>query len=224
MTLAARRGFALAGLLVGLAATGVAADPPTVVYKDGLLSIQCADAPLTAVLEKVKAATGMELIWEGSAGNTRLTAQIAAQPVSLALPRLLEGTGINYLLLADRADPRRVATLYVGEATAAAPGTTAARTSPRLPRPAPPRDEPEPMPELQAAELPELEDDEPPPPSPAETAPEAAPPVVAPGAPPAAQPGFHPVVDPFGRAIPVRSQAERATRGRPGDATPPQNK
>jgi hypothetical protein len=110
-----------------LVAMGVApllhADPPAVEFNDGLLTIRCADAPLDGLLDQVKDATGITLILEGSAAGTRLTARVESLPVSMAIPRLLEGTGIDYALVADRRDPRRVATLYVGAGkSAATPG------------------------------------------------------------------------------------------------------
>jgi hypothetical protein len=222
--LPARWALAFAGLLAAPAA-GLSSDEPSVVYQDGLLSIQCADAPLSGILDRIKDVTGMELLLEGSAGNTRLTAQITAQPASLALLRLLEGTGINYLLVADRADPRRVAKMYVGEPTSpATPGRPAASPSApgrvqRVPRPAP-RDDDDGMTaepgEVPQPAIPDEDDDEQPvpPPGPAEPAPTVATP--APGAPGA---GFHPVLDPFGRPIPIQAPNERANRNRGNGGT-----
>jgi hypothetical protein len=128
------------------------AGPPTVELHDGLLTIHCADAPLLGLLEQVKAATGMTLIVEGPAASTRLTAQVDGLPVSQAIPRLLEGTGIDYALVADPRDLRRVATLYVGAGKGAAPaGAGSGPAAP--PRPAMP--EPPPMAEAPAPEEPQ---------------------------------------------------------------------
>jgi len=131
------------------------AGPPAVEFNDGLLSIRCADAPLGGLLEQIKAATGMTLILEGVAADTRLTADVQAQPASLALQRLLEGTGVDYALVMERSDPRRVATLYVGDrkAAAAAPATAAPRAIP------PPRSSPVPAIESAPSPLPPEEDD-----------------------------------------------------------------
>lgn len=221
MTGAPRRS-ALACLCVGLA-TLASGDQATVDYKDGLLSVRCADTPLTQVLEQIKAATGMALIVEGSTGGTRLTAEIAAQPVSVALPRLLEGTGVDYLLVADRADPRRIATLYVGDRKAGTAATAVGAVAPAVAggratsRPfVPPRAaEPESMPIPDSAaevEPPVVEDDGDEVSTDVEhvkvPAAVVPPPVAAPG------PGFHPVLDPFGRPIPVQTPKERAARDR----------
>jgi len=131
--------------------------PPAVEFNDGLLTIRCADAPLGGLLDQVKAATGMTLILEGSAPGLRLTAQVEALPVSMAIPRLLEGTGIDYALVTDRRDPRRVATLYVGAGKGAAtPGaTTGPAVSPSLPAPAA---DPAPVAEAPAEEPPAVEE------------------------------------------------------------------
>jgi len=135
------------------AAPRLHAGPPAVEFNDGLLTIRCADAPLGGLLEQIKAATGMTLILEGSAAGLRLTAQVEALPVSTAIPRLLEGTGIDYALVADGRDPRRVATLYVG-AGKGAPTPGAARgpaVSPSVPAAAA---EPAPVAEAPAIEEP----------------------------------------------------------------------
>jgi hypothetical protein len=216
MTRTARAASLLAGLALGLAARAHAGGAPQVVYKDGLLSIQCADAPLAGVLDQVKAATGMELIYEGAPASMRLTAAIAAQPASLVLPRLLEGTGVNYLLVADRADPRRVATMYVGDAkSGTSPGSPAVAPRPpgRPPKASPaPFVEPEPMPIPEAPVNAEPADDDDKP-----TTPE--PEVVAPAAPQTPE-GFHPIADPFGRPIPANNRGGGGGRrlGRAGEA------
>ena len=220
-----RRGRgALAAFACAAAALASAGEMPAVVYEDGLLAIRCADAPLGGILEQVKAATGMDLILEGAPPTARLTAHLEAQPVSQALPRLLEGTGVDYLLVADRADPRRVATLYVGGAKTGAPAgpgapvPAAARRAARA-RPAPPMVEPEPLPIPDAPPEPEVpadEDEE------KDATVEAEPPPAPdPGAAPGAA-GTQSILDPFGRAIPMRGAgpgrgARRGAGANPAD-------
>jgi hypothetical protein len=212
MTLAPRRP-ALACLFLGVAALA-SGDQATVEYTGGLLSVRCADTPLAQVLDQIKAATGMALIVEGPTGPTRLTAEVSAQPMSLALPRLFEGTGVDYLLVADRADPRRIATLYVGDRKVGAAASVAGSVAPRpLARPRAVEPEPMAIPEaLSEVESPaeegkddEISTDVEHVKTPAGVAP---PPVAAPA------PGFHPVLYPFGRPIPVQTPEERAARGR----------
>ena len=214
----AGRCAAMAGLFTAWAALA-SADQAAVVYKDGLLTVRCADSPLSQVLEQIKAVTGMALIVEGSAGATRLTGEVSAQPATLALPRLLEGTGVDYLLMADRADPGRVATLYVGNGKTAAAGAAGVVAAPAERRPtsrplrprrtAEPDDEPDfPQPDLQPPPVLNDEDED------AEVStdvpngmvPAAVPP------PPVGTPGFHPVLDPFGRPMPVQPPAQPAAR------------
>lgn len=213
MSGAAWRRVVPAGLMLGLLAGPSAAEAPQVAYNAGLLSIRCANAPLATVLEQVKTATGMELIFEGTPGSTRLTADIPAQPVSLALPRLLEGTGVNYLLVADHADPRRVAKMYIGSTATA--GTSSGTPSPadrRAARTAPPVAPiqepttvlplPEPPAEQGGDDDDEVSTDVP-------TTVEAE---------PAPVPGgeFHPIRDPFGRAIPRNNPGGGPGGGRRG--------
>ena len=208
---------ALAGVFCAGAALPAAGETPAVVYEDGLLAIRCVDAPLGDILEQVKTATGMDLILEGAPPTARLTADLEAQPVSLALPRLLEGMGIDYLLVADRADPRRVATLYLGGAKTGAPAVPAAasssssaaasaaeRRAARM-RAAMPLVEPEALPIPEAPPEPEVaadEDEE------VDTTAEVEPPPdPVPGA-----PGASAILDPFGRAIPMRGGTDRPGR------------
>ena len=137
-----------------------------------------------------------------------MTADIPAQPVSLALPRLLEGTGVNYLLVADHADPRRVAKMYVGStasgSVAAAASSPADRRAARTARPAPPMEEPValPVPEPPAEEAAgEDEDEYVPTTTPTMPEPETRP--------------DQPIRDPFGRVIP-RNNAGAQGGGRRG--------
>jgi hypothetical protein len=196
---------AAAALALAALAGPVRGDEPVVAYADGALSVRCADAPLATLLERIQAATGVVLIVEGNDDATRLTADLPPLPVARAIPRLLEGTGIGYLLVADPGDASRVATVYVSVGKAApTPGGSlppaaplpAARLAARTPE-AMPQELVEAIAEAQAeAEADEDEEISTDPPAPPPEAP-----------PPAA--GFHPVLDPFGRPIPTDDRAGR---------------
>ena len=114
-----------AGLLGGAVAAW-AGEPVDVTYAGGLLTIRCAEAQLADVLEQVGSATGMALILDDAVKDTPLTADIEAQPVHVALERLLEGQGVSYAMSLSP-DGEKVAQMYVGtEAGAkssASPGT-----------------------------------------------------------------------------------------------------
>ena len=106
-------------LLAGLACLLVAgraaraADGVEISYANGLLTIRCAQAGLGEVLEKVGSATGMDVVLDDSVKGTLLTADVGAQPVSLALERVLEGLGVTYAMSLSP-DGRRVSRMYIG--------------------------------------------------------------------------------------------------------------
>jgi hypothetical protein len=211
---------AAAALALGLAALAGAAraDEPAVKYEGGALSVRCADAPLAEVLERIKTAAGVALIVESAGGTTKLTADVPPLPFALAIARLLEGTGVGYVLVEDPADPWRVKTVYVTDAKPAGAAASGPRTAGAVPTPAvvPPPVMTQPIPDpLPRSEPADADDDD-------EEVSTDTPTVAAePAAPVAPTPGFHPVLDPFGRPIPVKGGADNpaaaARRARRGD-------
>lgn len=205
-----RAAAALALGLAALAGPARADEPAVTYYAGGALSVRCADAPLAAVLERIQATTGVALIVEGNDDTMRLTADVPALPVAQAIARLLEGTGIGYLLVADPADASRIAKLYVSagkqtpapSASAPAPAPSdrgAAALPPGLPQPVV-----DAIAQAEAEEGGEVDEeivtDAPPV--------EVEKPRAAPG------PGVQPVLDPFGRPIPMRQGAGDRRPGR----------
>lgn len=97
-------------------------------YQGGRMTIRCNNENLGQLFEQIKTATGMELILDGAVKNTRLTADISGEPLNLAIERLMEGSGLNYVMLMDRADWQRVAKMFItsgGSSGATAPGRAA---------------------------------------------------------------------------------------------------
>ena len=96
-------------------ATAVAeAQSLSVSYRNNLITIRCDNAALGQVFEQIKSATGMELFLEEPIKSKRLTADIEAQPLNLAVERLLAGVGVNYAMMYDQEDWRQVAKLFIG--------------------------------------------------------------------------------------------------------------
>src|SRR5213078_1283163 len=106
-------------LLAGLACLLVArraaraADRVRISYANGLLTDRCAHARLATVLERIGSATGTEVVLDGSVKGTLLTADVEAQPVSVALARVLEGLSVTYAM-SPCPDGRRVSRMYIG--------------------------------------------------------------------------------------------------------------
>jgi hypothetical protein len=84
-------------VLMILFASSVYAD---VKVRDGRVSVDLQSQPLTQVLERLKSQTNMRMVMdEGISGKT-VSASFQDLPVGLALKKILEGTGINYAVLA----------------------------------------------------------------------------------------------------------------------------
>jgi hypothetical protein len=90
------------------------AQPVQVTQRNGLISIQCKDAPLSTVFERIEAETGIELTLEDEVKTKKLTANLADLPVSMAIARLLEGTRVNYIVMMDQSDWGRVDKIFLG--------------------------------------------------------------------------------------------------------------
>ncbi len=90
------------------------AQPVEVTYLNGLVTIHCKDAPLSSVFERIEEATGIELTLEDEVKSKRLTANLVGLPVSMAVSRLLEGVGVNYIVMMDPSDWGRVDKIFVG--------------------------------------------------------------------------------------------------------------
>jgi hypothetical protein len=114
------------------------AQPVEVTHLNGLVTIQCKDAPLSSVFERIEEATGIELTLEDEVKSKRLSANLAGLPVSMAVSRLLEGVGVNYIVMMDPLDWGRVDKIFVG---AGGGGPARAAGPVRGPVPAEPVDE-----------------------------------------------------------------------------------
>jgi hypothetical protein len=90
------------------------AQPVEVTHLNGLISIHCKDASLSSVFEEIEAATGIELTLEDEVKSKRLSASLSSLPVSQAVSRLLEGAGVNYIVMMDPGDWERVDKIFVG--------------------------------------------------------------------------------------------------------------
>jgi hypothetical protein len=102
------------GAAFALAARLSAAEAVDVRFENGLLSIQCKDAPLASVFERISEVSGVELTLEDAVKSKKLSANLADLPVSMAISRLLEGAGVNYIVMMDPYDWGKVGKIFVG--------------------------------------------------------------------------------------------------------------
>jgi hypothetical protein len=118
-------------------ATNLWAQSLSVSHRDGLVTIQCDNSPLSSVFEQLERQAGIELILEDAVKSKRLTASLVDVPVSMAVSRLLEGIGVNYAVMMSPRDWGRVDKVFVG-----AGGDGPARSSaPARALPEPPEDD-----------------------------------------------------------------------------------
>ena len=125
----------LAAFLALFAASALA-QPVDVTYEAGLINVRCNNASIATVFESIEEATGIEMTLEDEVKDKRITADLVALPVAMAVQRLLEGTRVNYAVMMDPRDWERVDKIFIG-----AGGGGPARSAP------PPRRAPVPPPE-----------------------------------------------------------------------------
>ncbi len=118
-------------MLLGLSAAA-GAQPVQVSFENGLLTINCRNATLSSVFEKIEQVAGVELILEDAVKAKRLTAEFQAVPVAMAVQRLLDGGGVNYAVMMDPRDWGRVDKVFVG---AGGGGPARSAAPPRRPPP-----------------------------------------------------------------------------------------
>jgi len=111
----------------------------------GQVTIQADNVPLAQILDALSRATGMEVRYEGMRPTNPVTFNVHEIAEAEAIPRLMEGLGLSYVLRTD-ATGRRVDLLIVtGSGTASAPPTQRART---MAKPALSEEQPEVDPEM----------------------------------------------------------------------------
>ena len=128
---------------------------------EGRVDLSTNAAPVADVLERLSKQTGMKVVYEGSPPRQLVSVSLAGRTPAEAVVGLLEGLGLNYMLLGDPSGAR-VQTLMMGGAAPATPSARPVSASPSS-RPAPGS-----SPDADEAEEPE-EEPEPAAPNPAPT-------------------------------------------------------
>jgi hypothetical protein len=106
--------FSLAVAVVLSSHSAAWAQPVSVTHRDGLLTIQCKDAPLSNIFGMIEKEAGVELVLEDEVKSKRLSANLTDVPVAMAVQRLLEGAGVNYIVMMDPSNWGRVGKIFVG--------------------------------------------------------------------------------------------------------------
>lgn len=106
-----------------------------VTYRDGFLTVYCANTTLDEVFERVEATTGIHIVLEKESVRTCRRTTIKSQPLEWALERLLTDHGLSYVLvLAPNDDIVTVRIFDTGERVQRAPPSPARRIPGRLRR------------------------------------------------------------------------------------------
>lgn len=138
------------GVMLLVSSAPAWAQPVSVVHDRGLLTIQCTNAPLSSVFESIRSQVGVELILEDEVRSTHLTANLTQVPVAMAIQRLLEGTGVSYIVMMDPSDWGRVGKVFVGGSGSNGGGADRTARTPRRPAPS--------LPEAETADMEEALD------------------------------------------------------------------
>jgi hypothetical protein len=119
------------------------------------LAVHTNGAPLASVLERIKQATGIELVFEGAPPRQLIRAQLRRPTIAAAIVDLMQGQSLSYAMQLDETGKKPLKLIVFTNVSRAAPSRPD-----RSFRPSPP------MPEPEFEEPPEMElpEDEPPPP------------------------------------------------------------
>jgi hypothetical protein len=116
-------------LLASMLMSSSAAEPE-IRAVDGQVTIRAQSIPLQRILDRLSSATGMEVRYEGTRPTNRVTVDVDGLSEAEAVPRLMEGLGLSYVLRTDSTG-RRVEVLFVSgsgaRAASAAPTGSGAR-------------------------------------------------------------------------------------------------
>jgi hypothetical protein len=157
----------LLGLLASfLLALPASAADVSVRVADGRVDLSATAAPIADVLDRLSRQTGMKVVYEGPAPRQLVTVSLHGRSPTEAVLGLLEGQGLNYILIGD-ASGDRVQTLMMAGSAPTTPSRLASSSSApsgsRVTSPPPasgpdadePAEEPEEQPEpLQAGQPP----------------------------------------------------------------------
>jgi hypothetical protein len=122
-------------LLASALASATTPAEPEIRAVGGLVTIRAQSSPLPQILDRLSSATGMEVRYEGTRPTNRVTVDVEGISEAEAIPRLMEGLGLSYVLRTDSSG-RRVELLFVtGAGTRAASSAQSAGSAVRQPRP-----------------------------------------------------------------------------------------
>jgi hypothetical protein len=113
---------ALAGLFVGVSLLPAPAPAEVVVRVSGdRVDVSATGAPLAEVLDRLAKQTGMRIVYDGPVPRQLVTVSLRERSPAEAVLQLLEGLGLNYVLLGESGGTGVQTLLMAGSAGAATP-------------------------------------------------------------------------------------------------------
>ena len=98
----------------------LAANSVSVQFADGLLSIQATGATLSQVLFEIQKQTGAEIAIPAGAEQDRVAANFGPGPAGQVLGELLNGSGLNFVVVGSESDPRALRSVLLSPKSDAA--------------------------------------------------------------------------------------------------------
>src|SRR5262245_46416006 len=144
------------GVLIGVLLAGVAAARADVDVRmaEGKVEIRARSAPLSDILDRLGRVTGMKVVYEGPPPRQSLTVTLQDRTPAEVVLSLLDGAGLNYVMLMDKTGRKVQQLLMAGSAPLASNRPSMSTTVNRPPVMMPPRVEPADEPEDAVADEP----------------------------------------------------------------------
>jgi hypothetical protein len=94
------------GVKKSVSRPGIPVNSVSVQFADGLLSIQANGATLSEVLFQIQKATGAEIAIPSGTEQDRVAAEFGPGPAGEVLSELLNGSGLNFVVVGSESDPK----------------------------------------------------------------------------------------------------------------------
>ena len=138
--------FPLAFFAVLVLPLPASASDVSVRLTDGRVDLSANAAPIADVLDRLSKQTGMKVVYEGPAPRQLVTLSLHGRSPAEAVLGLLEGQGLNYILIGDATGDRVQTLMMAGSAPTTsrptASGSSGSRTTSPPPASGPDADEP----------------------------------------------------------------------------------
>jgi hypothetical protein len=127
----------LLALALLVPASPLAGSEVTVRVVEGRVDLSATAAPIADVLDRLSKQTGMKVVYEGAPPRQLVTVSFQGRTPADAILGLLEGQGLNYILMGDATGTRVQTLMMAGAAPVASSRPASASAVSRVPNPPP---------------------------------------------------------------------------------------